>query len=156
MVEFGPMANMQIGEESSLDGMSELSKEVVNKELLMFIRFQVDVKNIKCPLKWWAKHESLFPIVAFLAHHILGIFYSQIEIEKKNSLARILTNLRKCHLQLDNLNKIFFVSKHKPSDLRVGCSSLSSLIELIEVDLALEEELEQYAGEFQRDELLDL
>jgi hypothetical protein len=37
----------------------------------------------------------------------------------------------------------------------VGCSSPSSLIEFIDVDLALEEELKQYENEFQRDELLD-
>jgi hypothetical protein len=30
----------------------------------------------------------------------------------------------------------------------MGCSSPSSLIELIEADLALEEELEQYEAEF--------
>jgi hypothetical protein len=38
----------------------------------------------------------------------------------------------------------------------VGCSSPSSLIELIEANLACEEELEQYEGEFEQDELLDL
>jgi hypothetical protein len=37
-----------------------------------------------------------------------------------------------------------------------GYSSPSSLIELTEADLALEEEFEQYKGEFERDELLDL
>jgi len=31
---------------------NEPTKEVVNKELLIFIRFQVDVKEIKCPLEW--------------------------------------------------------------------------------------------------------
>ncbi len=67
--------------------------------------------------------------------------WSQIEIERIFSLAQILTNLRRCRLELDNLNKIFFVSKNWPSDPRVGCSSPSSLIELIEVDLVLEEEL---------------
>jgi hypothetical protein len=36
-----------------------------------------------------------------------------------------------------NLDKIIFVSKNWPSDPRVGCSSPSSLIELIEADLAL-------------------
>jgi hypothetical protein len=47
---------MQIDEESSLDifemyvGTNEPTKEVANKELLMFRRFQVDVKEIKCPL----------------------------------------------------------------------------------------------------------
>jgi hypothetical protein len=38
----------------------------------------------------------------------------------------------------------------------VGCSSPSSLIELIEANLALEEKLEQYESEFERNELLDL
>jgi hypothetical protein len=38
----------------------------------------------------------------------------------------------------------------------MGCSSTYSLIELIEANLALEEELEQYEGEFEQDELLDL
>jgi hypothetical protein len=57
MAKFGPVANMQIDEESSLDifemyvGTNELTKEVVNKELLMFKRFQMDVKDIKCPVK---------------------------------------------------------------------------------------------------------
>jgi hypothetical protein len=59
-------------------------------------------------------------------------------------------------LQLNNLNKIIFVSKNWPSDPRVGCSSPFSLIELTEVDIALQEELEQYESEFEQDELLDL
>jgi hypothetical protein len=61
--------------------MNELTKEVVNKELLMFRRFQVDVKDIKCPLEWWVKHGSLFPIVSFVAHQIFGIIGSQEEID---------------------------------------------------------------------------
>ncbi len=58
MVEFGHVANMQTNEESSLDifemsiGTNEPIEEVANKELLMFRRFQVDVKEIKCPLEW--------------------------------------------------------------------------------------------------------
>jgi len=61
---------------------SEPTKEVVNKELLMFIRFHMNVKEIKCPLKWWPKHESLFLVMAFLARQILGIVGSQIAIER--------------------------------------------------------------------------
>jgi hypothetical protein len=57
LVEFEPMANKQIDEESSLDifeifaGTNEPTKDVVNKELLMFRRFQMDVRDIKCPLE---------------------------------------------------------------------------------------------------------
>jgi hypothetical protein len=73
MAKFGPMANMQTVEENSLEiflmsiRTNEPTKEVVNKKLLIIRRFQVNVKDIKCPLEWWAKHKSLFPIVAFLA-----------------------------------------------------------------------------------------
>ncbi len=68
MAEFGFVVNIQTDEKNNLDGMSELSKEVVNKELLMFRRFQVDVKDIKCLLEWWVKHVFLFSIVAFFVH----------------------------------------------------------------------------------------
>jgi hypothetical protein len=73
MAKFEPMVDMQIDEESTFNifemsiGINESMKEVVNKELQLFIRFQVDVKDIKWLLKWWAKHEFIFPILAFLA-----------------------------------------------------------------------------------------
>ncbi len=58
MAKFGPMANKQTDEKSNFDifemfaRTNEPTKEVVNKELLIFIRFQMDVEEIKCPLKW--------------------------------------------------------------------------------------------------------
>ncbi len=44
------------------------------------------------------KNEAMFPIVDFLAHQILGIIGSQIEIEKVFSLVGKFTNLRRCFL----------------------------------------------------------
>ncbi len=38
----------------------------------------------------------------------------------------------------------------------MGCSSPFTLIELIEVDVTLEKKIEQYEGECEQDELLDL
>jgi hypothetical protein len=79
MVEFGLVTNMQTDEQINLEifetsfGTNEPRKEVMNKELLMFRRFQVDLKDIKCLLEWWAKHKSLFQIVAFFVRQILGI-----------------------------------------------------------------------------------
>jgi hypothetical protein len=32
---------------------SELTKKLVKKELLVFRRYQLDVKNIKCIFQWW-------------------------------------------------------------------------------------------------------
>ncbi len=71
------------------------------------------------------------------------------ETERIFSLVIILTHLRRCCLQSYNFDKIIFVSKNLPNYFRVGCNSPSSLIKLIEVDLALNEELEQYESEFE-------
>jgi hypothetical protein len=46
---------------------NELVKKFVKRELLIFRRYQLDVKDIKCPLPWWQKHEAMFPTVGFLA-----------------------------------------------------------------------------------------
>ncbi len=58
----------------------------------------MDLKEIKCLVQWWQKHESMFPTMGFLARQILGIVGSQIEAKRIFSLARILTNLRRCRL----------------------------------------------------------
>jgi len=96
----------QIGDEdSNLDifqqrtHTNEPSKELVTKELLIFRCYQMNPKDIKCPFQWWRKHETTFLIVGFLAHQILSIVGPQIESKRIFSLANILTNLRRCHLQ---------------------------------------------------------
>ncbi len=70
-------------------------------------------------------------------HQILDIIGSQIE-QKYISSTRIFTNIKKCHLQSNNLEKIIFVNRNWPSNPKVGCKSLSNLVELIENDLGLE------------------
>jgi hypothetical protein len=47
------------------------------------------------------------------------------------------------------------VSKKWPNDPRVG-SFPTNLVELIEVDVELEEELEEFEGSFDRDEIVDM
>jgi hypothetical protein len=37
------------------------------------VQTSFDIKEIKHILNWWAKHESMFPTIAFLACQILGI-----------------------------------------------------------------------------------
>jgi hypothetical protein len=91
----------------------------------------------------------MFPIVGFFNHQILGIVGSQIEIEFFFSSTGIFTNLRRCHLQLENLEKITFVNKNGPSDPKVGCKSPSNLVELIQTNLGFEEELEKFEGSFE-------
>jgi hypothetical protein len=57
-------------------------EEFVTKELLIFRHYQLDSKDIKCPIQWWGKHEAMFHVVCFLAHQILNIVGSQIEIKR--------------------------------------------------------------------------
>jgi hypothetical protein len=69
----------------------------------------------------------MFPIVKFLARLILGVVGFQIEIERIFSLDGMLTNLRRCQLQTENLEKLIFVNKIQPNDLRIGYKSPSKL-----------------------------
>jgi hypothetical protein len=70
LVEFERSVIVQrVVEDVSLDifeiivSTSELTMELVNKKLLIFKCYQVNVKDIKCPLQRWEKHESMFPII---------------------------------------------------------------------------------------------
>jgi hypothetical protein len=93
---------------------SEPTTKLVNRELIIFKHYKVDVKNIKCPLHWWEKHGSMFLIIGFCARQILRIIGFQIEIKRIFSLVRAFINLRRCHLQLENFDTLIFVSKNWP------------------------------------------
>ncbi len=42
---------------------SEVAIEIITREMLIFRCYQVDSKEFKCHVRWWAKHEAMFPIV---------------------------------------------------------------------------------------------
>ncbi len=73
---------------------SELAEKLVKKKLLVFKRYQLNVKDIKCPLQWWQKHEAMLDFY-------LNIFWVLLDLKLKRfffPLVGILTNLRRCHL----------------------------------------------------------
>ncbi len=82
MIKFVECVDQTNYEDSNLDtfqqitSINEPSKELVTMELLIFKHHQVDSKDIKYHFQWWGKHETMFPIVGFLAHKILGIIGS--------------------------------------------------------------------------------
>jgi hypothetical protein len=57
---------------------SELVLELINKKLLIFKCYQVDVKDFKYPLQWWEKHENMFHIISFCVKQILIIVGSKL------------------------------------------------------------------------------
>jgi hypothetical protein len=97
--------NQKVDEDCSLnifDKMtrtSEPTKNLVKRALLIFKRFQMNGKNIKCFFQGLENHETMFPIVAIFAYQILKIVRSQIEINRFFSFIRIHINMRKCHLK---------------------------------------------------------
>jgi hypothetical protein len=48
---FDQDCNLDIFEQ--ITSISKLVKELVRRELLIFRRYQLNVKDIKCPLQWW-------------------------------------------------------------------------------------------------------
>jgi hypothetical protein len=46
-------------------------------------------------------------------------------------------------LQINNLEKLIFVSKNYPNDFKIGCAFSSKLVELIEMDIDAEENFEK-------------
>jgi len=120
---------------------SDPTTKLINKKLLIFKRYQVDVKDIKCPLQWWEKYESMFPTFGFYVRQIFKIVGFQIEIERTFSLVGILTSFRRCCLKSKKLDKLIFVSKNWPNDPKISYKSPSSLANFIENDLNLEKEL---------------
>lgn len=69
------------------------------------------------------------------------------------SLAVILTNFGKCCLQPENLEKLIFVSKNWLNNPKVGCKEASSFVEFIKREENFEEELEEFEGECEREEI---
>jgi hypothetical protein len=61
---------------------NELMKKLVNRKLLIFKRFQMNVKDIKCHYQWLEKHEFMFLIIRFLAYQILSIIGAQINVKR--------------------------------------------------------------------------
>jgi hypothetical protein len=67
-------------------------------------------------------YESQFPNVNSIAKHILRIPRSQIEIERVFNLVDVLTTLRHCKLQVDNLNQIITMVKNWLDDPHLNYS----------------------------------
>jgi hypothetical protein len=64
-----------------------------------------------------------------------------IETKRIFSLVEILTNLRRCHLELNNLNFLIFVNKNWPNDAKVNCKAPSNLVDLINSEINLKQEV---------------
>jgi hypothetical protein len=96
----------------------------------------------------------MFSIIGFCVKKILRIIGSQIQRENIFFSIGIFIILRGCHL-VKNLDKLIFVNKNWPNDPKISYKSPFSLVELIEIDVDLEKEIEEFEGAFERDEVME-
>ncbi len=85
---------------------------LVTWELSLFRRLFIPSFACADPLAWWQMYECQFPNVGFLAKQNFGILSSQIEIEQVFSLVGVLTALRHCYLQVENMDQIIIMVKN--------------------------------------------
>jgi len=77
----------------------------------------------------------MFPIISFLLWQILGIVGSQLKFKK------LIHVLIYSHV-------LILTSKNWLNDERVDCKAPSNLVELIDFEIDLEEELDEFEGLF--------
>lgn len=98
---------------------SEPMKKLVSRKLLIFKGYHVDFNKIECFFPIMREAWNHIPTIEFLTHQILTIMGSKIETQRIFVLVNILTNLRRCHLQLNNLKKSWIKIHH--NDPKVCC-----------------------------------
>jgi len=81
---------------------------------------------------------------------------SQIVMERNFFFSWDTSNLRSCHLQMDNLNKLIFVNNNWPNAPKIGCIFPSNLVEFILNCNDLEKEFEEFESAFEQDEVLEI
>ncbi len=116
----------------------------VNWEFSLFRWFQVDIKEISCPFfvveQTW-NHFSHNGVVSVAKNGWVVGF--QIETKHIFPLVVILTNLHQCKLQIDKLERLTFVNKKWPNNLRLGCNNPKDTEEVVELEIELACELEE-------------
>jgi hypothetical protein len=87
----------------------------------------------------------MFPTLGLVMQQILGIIGYQIEAKCIFSLVGILTNLRRCRLQIDNLEKLILIYNLMILDT----SGPKNMADFIKFETNLVEELEkEFEGAF--------
>ncbi len=116
VLKFETMANQLNDEDFCFDILemtietNELAKELVNMEMQMFWKYQVNAKDIKHIMEWWGNMSPCFQLLFSLLVKSLGLWDSRLTLRGFLFLVGILTNSR----------RLIFVSKNWPIDPRVS------------------------------------
>jgi hypothetical protein len=89
------------------------------------------------PLAWWCINEGQFPNITFLAKQIFDKLGSQIEKESVFNLVGVITSLRCCCLQVENLSHNIIIVKNWLNDLCLICKKKVDMKEYMKVEASL-------------------
>ncbi len=113
------------------------SHALVIGKLFIFRRLVIPLPMCVDPLVYWKTHEGQFSNVGFLAKQVFGIQRFQIETEFFFSLIGVLIALRRCHLQVQNLDQIIPIINKWPNDLCLNCTPNVDLKNYVKVEIGL-------------------
>ncbi len=98
----------------------------------------------------------MFPTIDFLAQQILRIVGSQIQSNLFFLQLAYLPTLKDVVCSKKNFERLMLASKNWYNDIRASCKSPNGLVEFIEMDEQLEEDLQKFEGQFERDEIQNI
>ncbi len=103
----------------------------------MFTRLPILQATCNDPLAWWCINEGQFPNITFLAKQIFDKLGSQIEKESVFNLVGVITSLRCCCLQVENLSHNIIIVKNWLNDLCLICKKKVDMKEYMKVEASL-------------------
>ncbi len=121
-----------------------INKRACQQVAIDFKTIPSECERHQMSFRWWEKHELVLLPIGFLAYWIFNIIGSLFF-----SLAEILTNLKRCHLQIQNLIIVDIYEQNWLDDLRISCKSPYKLVKFIKIDGNLKEELKEFEGAFE-------
>jgi hypothetical protein len=92
------------------------------------------------PFAWWKTHEGQFFKVGFLATQVFKIFGFHIETKRVLNLVGVLTTLRCCYLQVQNLDRIIIIINNRPTNLHLDFTPNADLKDYLKTEVGLVED----------------
>jgi hypothetical protein len=77
------------------------------------------LKHYILSLTWWKSHELQLPNISFIARASFGI--PRFQTKRIFGIAKVLTSLCRCKLEVENLDKLVIIMKIWSSNSKVEC-----------------------------------
>ena len=100
-----------LGDSSAAVEPAEQSNRGVEKEIKIYSR-EVSIPLTSCPLEWWRKNCSLYPLLSPLAKAYLSIPATSVPSECVFSAAGDIVNAQRSQLLPENVDMLIFLKNN--------------------------------------------